>query len=141
VAAKDTYWANQVKVQRLGAFGIVAHAQGDDKKAVELARAAADLDATMDKHPATPAAVQPARELLADLLLELKEPGAALKEYEESLKAEPNRFRSILGKARAAKEAGELAASREAYQNLVALSGQAGAGRPELAEAKAFLTN
>ena len=112
-----------------------------DKKAVELARAAADLDATMDKHPATPAAVQPARELLADLLLELKDPGAALKEYEESLKAEPNRFRSILGKARAAKEAGDLAASREAYQKLVALSGQAGAGRPELAEAKAFLTN
>jgi tetratricopeptide (TPR) repeat protein len=141
VAAKDTYWANQVKVQRLGAAGILAHVQGDDKKAVELARAAADLDATMDKHPATPAAVQPARELLADLLLELKDPARALKEYEESLKSEPNRFRSILGKARAAKEAGELAASREAYQKLVALSGEAGAGRPELAEAKSFLTN
>ena len=141
VAAKDTYWANQVKVQRLGAAGILAHAQGDGKKAVELARAAADLDATMDKHPATPAAVLPARELLADLLLELKDSGAALKEYEESLRSEPNRFRSILGKARAAKQAGELAASREAYQKLVALSGQAGEGRPELAEAKAFLTN
>ncbi len=141
LTAKDTYWTNQVKVQRLGAAGILAHVQGDDKKAVELARAAADLDATMDKHPATPAAVQPARELLADLLLELKDPGGALKEYEESLKSEPNRFRSILGKARAAKEAGELAASREAYQKLVALSGEAGAGRPELVEAKAFLTN
>ncbi len=53
--AKDTYWANQVKVQRLGAAGILSHVQGDDKKAVELVRAAADLDATMDKHPATPA--------------------------------------------------------------------------------------
>ena len=57
LAAKDTYWANQVKVQRLGASGILAHVQGDDKKAVELVRAAADLEATMDKHPATPAAV------------------------------------------------------------------------------------
>ena len=141
VAAKDSYWANQVKVQRLGASGIVAHAQGDDKKAVELARAAADLDATMDKHPATPAAVQPARELLADLLLELKDPGAALKEYEQSLRSEPNRFRSILGKARAAKQAGDVAASRDAYQKLVALSAQADANRPELSEAKAFLTN
>jgi hypothetical protein len=84
--AKDSYWANQVKVQRLGAAGILAHVQGDDKKAVELARAAADLDATMDKHPATPAAVLPARELLADLLLELKDPGAALHEYEQSLR-------------------------------------------------------
>jgi hypothetical protein len=58
--------------------GILAHAQGDDKKAIELARAAADLDTTMDKHPATPAAVLPARELLADLLLELNEPGRGL---------------------------------------------------------------
>ncbi|MGC2413559.1 MAG: hypothetical protein WA459_12775, partial [Stellaceae bacterium] len=131
VAAKDSYWANQVKVQRLGASGILAHAQGDDKKAVELARAAADLDATMDKHPATPAAVQPARELLGDLLLQINDAKGALKEYEQSLQSEPNRFRSLLGKARAAKQAGDAAASRDAYQKLVALSAQADADRPE----------
>ena len=101
--AKDDYWAKQVEVQRLGAAGILAHAQGDDKKAVELVRAAADLDATMDKHPATPAEVLPARELLADLLLELNDPAAALKEYEQSVSTERNRFRSLLGIARAAK--------------------------------------
>jgi tetratricopeptide (TPR) repeat protein len=139
--AKDSYWANQVEVQRLGAAGILAHVQGDDKKAIELARAAADLDATMDKHPATPAAVLPARELLADLLLELNEPGAALKEYEQALRNDPNRFRSILGRARAAKQLGDIAASRDAYQKLVALSTSAVFERPELSEAKAFLTN
>ena len=141
VEAKDTYWANQVEVQRLGAAGILAHVQGDDKKAVELVRAAADLEATMDKHPATPAAVLPARELLADLLLELNQPDAALKEYEQVLRTDPNRFRSILGKARAAKQLGDIAASRDAYQKLVALSKSAVSERPELSEAKAFLTN
>jgi tetratricopeptide (TPR) repeat protein len=139
--AKDSYWANQVEVQRLGAAGILAHVQGDDKKAIELARAAADLDATMDKHPATPAAVLPARELLADLLLELNEPGAALKEYAQALRNDPNRFRSILGRARAAKQLSDIAASRDAYQKLVALSTSAVSERPELSEAKAFLTN
>ena len=139
--AKDSYWANQVEVQRLGAASILTHVQGDDKKAIELARAAADLDATMDKHPATPAAVLPARELLADLLLELNEPGAALKEYEQALRNDPNRFRSILGRARAAKQLGDIAASRDAYQKLVALSTSAVSERPELSEAKAFLTN
>jgi hypothetical protein len=139
--AKDTYWANQIEVQRLGAAGILAHVQGDDKKAVELVRAAADLDATMDKHPATPAAVLPARELLADLLLETKDSGGAVKEYEQSLRAEPNRFRSILGKARAAKESGDADKSRDAYQKLLVLSGGAAGERPELAEAKAFLTH
>jgi tetratricopeptide (TPR) repeat protein len=138
--AKDTYWANQVEVQRLGASSILAHVQGDDKKAVELARAAADLDGTMDKHPATPAAVLPARELLADLLLELNQPDAALKEYEQSLHSEPKRFRSLLGKARAAKQLGDVAAAHDLYQKLVALSSSAGT-RPELSEARAFLTN
>jgi len=141
VAAKDTYWANQVEVLRLSAAGILARVQGDDTKAVELVRAAADLDATMDKHPATPASVLPARELLADLLLELNQPDKALVEYREVLRTDPNRFRSILGEARAAKQSGDAAAAHDAYQKLVALSKPAGPERPELAEAKAYLTN
>ncbi len=138
--AKDDYWAKQVEVQRLAASGILAHAQGNDKQAVELVRAAADLDATMDKHPATPAEILPARELLADLLLELNEPAGALKEYEQSVSTERNRFRSILGIARAAKQTGDTAKAREAYGKLVTLA-SADTDRPELAEAKAFLAN
>ena len=138
---KDTYWADQVEVQRLGAAGILAHVQGDDKKAVELVRAAADLEATMDKHPATPSPVLPARELLADLLLVLNQPGAALIEYRAVLHTDPNRFRSLLGEARAAKQTGDAAAAHDAYQKLVTLSKPAGPERPELAEAKAHLTN
>jgi hypothetical protein len=140
-AAKDTYWANQVEVQRLGAAGILAHVQRDDTKAVELVRAAADLEATMDKHPATPSAVLPARELLADLLLELNQPEVASTEYKEVLRTDPNRFRSILGTARAAKQSGDAAAAHDAYQKLVTLSKPAATERPELAEAKAYLTN
>jgi len=138
---KDTYWANQIEVQRLGASGILAHVQGDNTKAVELVRAAADLEATMDKHPATPSPVLPARELLADLLLELNQPDAALKEYKEMLRTDPNRFRSILGEARAAKQSGDIAGAHDAYQKLVALAKSAAPERPELAEANAYLTN
>ena len=138
---KDTYWANQIEVQRLGAAGILAHVQGDDKKAVELVRAAADLDATMDKHPATPSSVLPARELLADLLLEINQPDAALKEYEQVLSTDPNRFRSLVGKARAAKQAGDAAAAHDGYQKLVALSKPSGPERPELSEAREYLSN
>jgi len=138
--AKDDYWAKQVEVQRLAASGILAHAEGNDKQAVELVRAAAELDASMDKHPATPAEVLPARELLADLLLELNDPAAALKEYEQSVRTERNRFRSILGIARAAKQTGDTAKAREAYGKLVTLA-SADADRPELAEARTYLAN
>ena len=137
----DTYWANQVEVQRLAAAGILAHVGGDDKKAVALVRAGADLDATMDKHPATPSSVLPARELLADLLLELNQPAAALVEYRAMLSTDPNRFRSLLGEARAAKQTGDSATAHDAYGKLVALSKPVDPARPELAEARSYLTN
>ena len=95
----------------------------------------------MDKHPATPSPVLPARELLADMLLELNQPGTAPVEYKEMLRTDPNRLRNILGEARAAKQSGDAAAARDAYQKLVALSKPSGAERPELAEAEAYLTN
>jgi tetratricopeptide (TPR) repeat protein len=138
---KDTYWANQVEVQRLAAAGILAHVHGDDKEAVRLVRAAADLDATMDKHPVTPSSVLPARELLADLLLELNQPAAALVEYRAMLRSDPNRFRSLLGAARAAKQMGDSATAHEAYRKLVALSKPVGPERAELVEARSYLTN
>ena len=136
----DTYWANQVEVQRLAAAGILAHTRGDDKKAVELVRSAADLDATMDKHPATPSPVLPAADV-ADLLLELNQPAAALVEYRAMLSTDPNRFRSLLGEARAAKQTGDSATAHDAYRKLVALSKPDGSSHPELAEARSYLTN
>jgi hypothetical protein len=135
----DTYWANQVEVQRLAAAGILAHVRGDDEKAVSLVRAAADLDATMDKMTGLP--VLPARELLADLLLELNQPAAALIEYRAMLSTDPNRFRSLLGEARAAKQTGDSATAHDAYGKLMALSKPVSPARPELAEAKSYLTN
>jgi Tfp pilus assembly protein PilF len=104
-------------------------------------RAAVDLDATMDKHPATPSSVLPARELLADLLLELNQPAAALIEYQAMLSTDPNRFRSLLGEARAAKQTGDSVTAHDAYRKLVALSKPVGPARPELAEATSYLTN
>ena len=85
--------------------------------------------------------VLPARELLADLLLELNQPAAALVEYRAMLSTDPNRFRSLLGEARAAKQTGDSATAHDAYRKLVALSKPVGPARPELAEARSYLTN
>src|SRR5262249_44427630 len=88
--------------------------QGDDKRAVELMSTAADLYASIDKHPATPTEVLLSCERQADLLSELGDPTAALKEYEQSLRTDRNRFRSILGMARAATQTGDTVKAREA---------------------------
>ncbi len=141
VADKNDYWANQVEVQRLGATAVVARVEGRNADTIELTRTAAALEASMDKHPATPGAVLPARELRADLLLEINAPADALGEYEQTLRTDPNRFRSILGVARAARLTGDGAKSRAAYQQLIVLCDKSDTARPELVEARSFLAN
>jgi len=70
-------------------------------------RAAADLEDATEKHPVTPGAILPAREMLGDLLSELKQPAQALKEYETALESSPNRFNSVFGAARSAELSGD----------------------------------
>jgi hypothetical protein len=75
-----------------------AFAQGKADEAVTLMRAAADDQDKIGKGESE----LPAREMLADMLLELKRPQDALKEYEVSLKTDPNRFNGLYGAAQAA---------------------------------------
>ena len=58
---------------------------------------AAEMEAATYKHPITPGNVLPARELLADLLLEIGKPARALAEYQISLQRTPRRFNSLFG--------------------------------------------
>jgi cytochrome c-type biogenesis protein CcmH/NrfG len=70
------------------------------------------------------------------MLIELKQPEAALKEYEASQLREPNRFRGYLGAARAAEMAGDKTKAAAYYQKLLALAKDADTARPELESAK-----
>jgi len=140
VQAKNAYWADQVEVQRRAVAGMLARAEGRDQEALDLVRSAADLEGSMEKHPVTPAAVMPARELLAQLLLDLNQSGPALREFEASLAAEPNRFHSLFGAGRAAELSGDTVKAKGFYGTLVKLCDRADTERPELQQAKAFLT-
>ena len=104
-----------------------------------MLRSAVDLEGSMDKHPVTPASVIPARELLGELLLELNRPKEAVQEFEGTLTAEPNRFRSLYGAARAAELSGDLDKAQALYTRLLSLCDHADTQRPELQQAKAFL--
>ncbi len=136
--AKNTYWANEVEVQRLAAAGWIALGEGKKEDALKFMRAAADLEDKNEKHIVTPGRIVPARELLGDMLLEMKQPAAALKEFEASQQREPNRFRNYLGCARAAEMAGDKAKAAAYYQKLLALAKNADTERPELVTAKSL---
>ena len=80
----------------------------------------------------------PARELLGEMLLELKRPADALKEFEASHVREPGRFRGYYGAAQAAAQSGDKAKAKRYFESLVKIAEQ-NTGRPELAQARAFL--
>jgi tetratricopeptide (TPR) repeat protein len=138
-AAKNTYWATEVEVNRLGAAAWTALAQGKKDEALSLMRAAADMEDKNEKHIVTPGRIAPARELLAEMLLELKQPALALKEFEASQIREPNRFRGLYGAARAAEAAGDRQKAGEYFAKLVAMTKDANSTRPELTLAKGYL--
>jgi hypothetical protein len=139
--AKGTYWATQVEIQRRTAAAWLAHAEGKNEEALKLMRSAADLEDSTEKDPVTPGAIIPARELLGDLLLELREPRQALLEFEASLLVSPNRFNGLYGAARAAELSGNREKARAFYAKLTTLGEHSDGRRPALQAAKEFLAS
>jgi hypothetical protein len=139
--AKEVYWATQVEIQRGAAAAWLAYAEGKRDEALKLMRAAADLEDTTEKHPVTPGPVVPARELLAELLLEMKRPADALKEFEADLVVSPNRFNALYGAAKAAELSGDREKAATFYAKLTALGEKSDGKRPELQAAKGFLAS
>ena len=137
-AAKSLYWAHQSEVQRLAVAAWIARADGRNEEALSLMRASADAEDATEKHPVTPGSIKPARELLGELLIDLGQPAAALKEFEASHRVEPNRFQGLYGAARAAELAGDGDKARTYYGRLVSLAKGADGDRPEIKKAKTF---
>jgi hypothetical protein len=137
--SKNNYWATEVEVQRIAAAAWIAKAKGQSDEALRLMRSAADLEDKSEKHIVTPGRVAPARELLGEMLLELKQPAAALKEFEQSQVREPNRLRGYAGAAAAAEAAGDRDKARQHYAKLVELTREADTPLPEIARAKTYL--
>ena len=70
------------------------------------------MEDSVDKHPVTPGAVLPARELLGDMLSLIDRENEALAAYESALKISPNRARSLRGAQQAAAKIGQTMRSK-----------------------------
>ena len=137
--ARDEYWAGQVAIQELASQAWIALVEGRKEEAIAEMRHAADLEDRSGKHVAMENRLSPMREMLGELLIEAKEPAHALKEFETSLRNNPNRYRSFAGAAMAADRAGDRARARSYYEKLVTLAGNADTARPDLIKAKQYL--
>jgi len=127
--------ARDKSVRQLEAEAWVAFAEGKTEEAAKTLRSAADREDA----DGVDSLAMPAREMLADMLLELKRPSDALAEYKAALKNSPNRFDSLYGAGHAAQLAGDSAAANAYFTKLTEICAPA-ADRAELSEAKSYLS-
>ena len=114
-----------------------AYAAGNSDDAVRLLRAVADNQDKVGKAETE----LPAREMLADMLLDLQRPQEALTEYEISLRTDPNRFNGLYGAAQAATQVQQKEKAGTYYTQLLKNCEGISSDRPELAQAKTLLVS
>lgn len=132
VAKHKLYAAEDVEQLEKEAKAWVLHAERKDDDAIATLRKVADQeDAVGPEQTSTPA-----REMLAEILLEAGHPKEALAEYQLDLKFNPKRFNGLYGAAHAAEVAGQPSEATEYYAMLVKTCEGSSSARPELAKAK-----
>jgi tetratricopeptide (TPR) repeat protein len=135
---RQEYFAKQAQMQVRVLEGWLAFAEKRPADAEKILREAADTDDALGKHPVSPGSILPAREILADFLVETQRFPDALREYDTVLKLYPRRLNALAGAGRAAEKAGDVTAARRYYEQIATMAA-ADAVRPEVAAARAFL--
>jgi len=130
--SKDAYLAEYMDIDRDEIRAWVAFAGGKNDEAARIMLGVADKQDAEGKGEVE----IPAREMLADILLESGHPERALAEYERSMTIDPNRFNGLYGAARSAEMAKQTAKADKYYAQLVKNCEGSQSGRPELAWAK-----
>lgn len=132
---KKTESLDNVEQKRQEGEAWVDHAAGKNDEAIAILGKIAEKEEAEGDEPRS----IPAREMLADMLLEMKRPAQALAEYETELKFNPNRFNGLYGAATAAEAAGKTTEANTYYAELVKVCAGSNSDRPELSRAKSLL--
>ncbi len=131
--SSHAYVADEMTTTRDEAHAWLAFAEGNGAEGTRLLGKVADEQDKTGKGEVE----LPAREMLADMLIELHRPADALAEYERSLKTDPNRFNALFGAARAAEATGKRESADLYYKQLLANCPEG--DRAELALARTYL--
>jgi tetratricopeptide (TPR) repeat protein len=135
LASNHKPFPEAAETDRKEAEAWLAFAEGKYDDAVEALRPIADKEDSIGDEPDG----LPAREMIADILLEANRPQQALAEYQTDLKLNPNRFNGLYGAARAAEAAGKQSDAAEYYALLLKVCDKSNSTRPELSRARQLL--
>lgn len=137
VKEKKSEFAEGVEDSRVEAIAWMNHAEGRNDEAVISLRALAEKEEARGYEVGD----IPAREMLADMLMEMNQPDHALAEYETDLKFNPGRFDGLYGAAQAAKAAQQPDKANTYYAALLKSCAGATSTRPELTQAKELMAS
>jgi len=135
---RHAYFADSTgaRIERGEMLAWIAFAQGKPADALQKMRDSADLQDRVGQGEVD----IPAREMLADILLESGQPKQALAEYAKALKLSPNRFNGLFNAGRAAEAAGDRAQAKVYYTQLLKSTDNGSqSARPEFAHMRTFL--
>ena len=118
---------------------VSASVKGDHERAATLMGQAIKREEELGPPSGPPEVIKPAHELFGEILLRAGKPEAAAEQFEVSLLRQPNRARSLLGKARAAAKLGDRITAASTYRQFLEQWQQADQGLPELLEAQDYL--
>jgi tetratricopeptide (TPR) repeat protein len=130
-----SYIANGFKQQRKELVAWADFAAGKQDDAVKTMMAVADEQDKVGKGETD----LPAREMLADMLLDAGKADQALQQYEVSLKTDPNRFNGLYGAAQAASQLQQKDKATSFYTQLLKNCDGIHSDRPELQQAKTLV--
>ena len=136
---KSAYMAEgtSVKIERGEILGWVAFAEGKQDEALTNMRAASDLQDKVGQGEVD----IPAREMLADMLLEFGHAQQALSQYQIALRLSPNRLNGLYNAGRAAEAVGDRSQAQSYYVTLMKSTNNGNdSARPELTYARRFVT-
>ncbi len=136
---RHAYFADSTgaRITRGEMLAWIAFAEGNPADAVKLMQESADLQDKVGQGEVD----IPAREMLADILLELKRPQEALVEYKKALILSPNRFNGLFNAGMAAEAAGDKVQAQAYYATLLKLTDNGSQStRPEFVHAKAAVS-
>jgi tetratricopeptide (TPR) repeat protein len=137
---RHAYYADSTgaRITRGEMLAWIAFADGNSTDALKHMRESADLQDKVGQGEVD----IPAREMLADMLLESGHPQEALVEYGQALNLSPNRFNGLYNAGRAAEAVGDNVLARSYYEALLkSTDGGSQSSRPEFEHVKAFVSS
>ena len=137
---RHAYFADSTaaRIERGEMLAWIAFAEGNSADALQHMQEAADLQDKVGQGEVD----IPAREMLADILLDLGRAQDALAEYQKALILSPNRFNGLFNAGRAAEAAGDSAQAQTYFAKLMQLTDNgAQSTRPEFEHVKSVVAS